>query len=315
MSKFRFIILQIGLILAVLATAELISRSVLHCYYNRKFERQLIQPNKYGSTDGLKSNATGTVWGKPFHTDDMGGRKATKRKQGRKKILVIGDSVTEGVGVEDSETFACIMNEKMDSFDIRNISLIGWSVNDYRNAVDTLLVRDSAKEVQKVYLFYCLNDIYGNSKSKELPQMAGKGLFSVLSNVFQGRWALYTLLKLRLFRNSERYYQYDRRLYEDRIRLDNVLTTMRHISASCKKKNVDFKVFLLPYRSQIPGRSYLPQKILSVAFNLMGNNTVCYDLLFEMPLGTNMKELYLFADEIHFSPRGHKVIADIVVAK
>ena len=299
--------------IAILAVLEIIARIILSNVYNRKFDSSLIEEHKYVTSSGLKANARGMVWGKPFHTDEMGGRRQTKRKADKPKLLVIGDSVTEGVGVYDSTTFANMINDRVDSFDIRNISLIGWSVNDYNTTLHWLVNKDTT--IKAVYVFYCLNDIYGRSGGGRISRLIGYGdWISGLSRVLQDHYATYKLVKLFVLQNSDKYYQYDRALYKDQDLIGAVMADLEHMKEECDNSKVDFKVFILPYRSQLQGKhDNLPQQVLIDQFKKKGINYL--DLLPEMAKAGDPKSLYLFADEIHLSPMGHRAVADAIFHK
>lgn len=305
--KGRNIWIVAGVTLGILVVLEVAARIVLSNIYNRKFDSSLIEPGKYGATDGLKANATGTVWGKPFHTDDMGGRKHQKSKTGKKKVLIIGDSVTEGVGVDDSSTFCNRFNDSKTfaELDVRNISMIGWSTYDYRNVVDHLIGRDSS--VSDIIVCYCLNDIYGKTVAADLPSIAINGFASKINGVLQDKYATYKLLKLFLYQNSDRYFKYDNALYHDTKRLDNAVSDLAHIRDTCAVHYVRFYIMILPYKSQLSDRTQnLPDSIL--ADGLKKKFIHRDDLLISWPSEANYDDLYLFADEIHFSEKGHHQI-------
>jgi hypothetical protein len=293
---------------------EGISRIILSKVYNRKFDSSLIEENKYGSSAGLKANATGMVWGKAFHTDDMGGRRTTKKKEGKPKLLVIGDSVTEGVGVDDSATFVNIFNSGnvFDDKDIRNVSLIGWSCSDYRNVADHLIGKDTS--IKGLCLFYCLNDIYGKTSVKNLPAIGNSGFMSKLNAILQDRYATYKLIKLVAYQNSDRYYQYDQALYRDTNKVKATMVDLIHIKSICDRNGVSFAVFIMPYRSQLYKRyDNLPQRILTT--ELRKNYIQYVDLLTLWPIRSSYNDLYLFGDEIHLSHMGHRAVADAIFHK
>ena len=312
--KARDIVMIAAVTLSILVALEMLSRIVLARVYNRKFDSSLIEEHKYGPTAGLKANASGIVWGKAFHTDDMGGRKHTKNKTGKPKTLVIGDSVIEGVGLEDSSTISNDYNNASgtDQEDVRNISMIGWSTYDYRNVIDHLLGVDTS--VREVYLFYCLNDIYGKSAVRDLPPIANKGMISRVNAFLQDRYATYKLIKLFVYQNSDHYYRYDRAVYEDTARVNAAVGDLVHIREVCEANNARFMVFIVPYRSQLEHRDdNKPQKVLMEA--LTKNGVRGMDLLSQWPKEDSYSDLFLFGDEIHLSARGHKELARAIYEK
>jgi hypothetical protein len=305
------ILIPISVTLALLLVVEWVSHSILTWVYNRKFDSNLIQEQKYSTTSGLKPDTAGMVWGKAFHTDEMGGRIHQKKKSGKQKLLMIGDSVTEGVGVDDSTTFADRYNSGHEQ-DIRNISLIGWSVSDYRNAIEQLLSQDSL--IKDICLFYCLNDIYGKTNGSKLPPMADKGIWSQINALLQDRCATYKLIKLWVYENSDHYYRYDAALYHDTTKVNAMMADMVYIRNICQRSNVGLKVFILPYRSQLKDRSNnFPQRVLTGLFTK--NNIRFEDLLKTWPQCPAYNEFYLFADEIHLSEKGHGLLSQKISLK
>jgi lysophospholipase L1-like esterase len=309
--------------LGILLVLEVVSRVVLSRIYDRTFDQALIHAHKYKDSDGLKANAQGTVWGKPFHTDEIGGRLNPRRSSGHPKLLIMGDSVTEGVGVDDLNTFATLLSFAFpDSYrdpqtgvslllETENISLIGWSVTDYHTVLKEVLLNGKDSTIKKVYLFYCLNDIYGKTATSELPVMANKGVLSTINALLQDRYATYKLLKLLVYQHSDRYYQYDKALYKDEKRVTAAIDELVQIDRLCRDQNLEFSVFLLPYRSQVERpKDNLPQQ--TMAYHLGMNRIKWHDLLPLMAKEGNAGDMYLFADEIHLSEKGHQTVAKAV---
>jgi lysophospholipase L1-like esterase len=306
--KRKYLLINALVVLIILILIEGISCGILQVIYNREFDSSLLVDNKYFTSAGLKENASGIVWGKPFHTDQFGGRKNAKANSGKKKRLFIGDSVTEGVGVEDSATFSSLHSKELTDFNLLNISLIGYSSYDYLNVLRCFLAKDSA--IESIMLFYCLNDVYGEAKTKDLPIMAKQSYIGKANSFLQDRIATYKLLKLLFYQNSSSYFKYDSQFYTS----DNphYIESMRHLKqcdSICKSQNILFRVVLLPYRSQLKNlnENGLPQQLLE-AFCKKQSIEVS-DASSFLAKKDDIKALYLFADEIHFSEKGHRAIA------
>lgn len=305
--KAKTLFINLIVIVILLGIIELACRAVLCRIYNRSFDSSLIEEHKYDSSDGLKAKANGIVWGQAFNTDELGGRKM-HGNVGKKKRLYIGDSVTEGVGVDDTSTFAYRISAIDTSNDVRNISLIGYSSADYVNVLKHYLATDSS--IASVAVFYCLNDIYGKASSKDLPAMAKQNLLGKINGLLQNDYATYKLLKLFVYQNSNSYYRYDSQFYtEDNAIFQQAMADLKTCDSICKEKGLQFKVCILPYRSQLAdGASKIPQQ--KVAAFAKQNNITCVDISPSLASYGKPKELYLFADEIHFSAKGHQKIAE-----
>jgi lysophospholipase L1-like esterase len=292
---------------------ELVSRYVLSNVYNRTFDSSLIIANKFGASDGLKENSKGSVWGKEFHTDEIGGRlthEANRKKHpDKKKWLYIGDSVTEGVGVDDQSTFSSAIAGHSESNDVRNISLIGYSSNDYVLVVSHFLLQDSS--IERVTLFFCLNDVYGKSKTSELPVMAKQGLLSNMNQLLATYSSSYKLLKLIVLQNSSKYFEYDLQFYEqNNSHFTESMNDLHYCDSICKTRNVQFEVVVLPYKSQLTGKhktNRVPQELLNTFCKK--KNIRCLDTSECLSKVDTPSELYLWADEIHLSEKGHSAVA------
>ncbi len=306
MKKFFSLFFSVVLILSLL---EILSRFTLKIIYNRDFDSGLIVEKKYFSSDGLKENAAGKVWGKNFCTDESGCRKNSKSSsQGKKKWLFIGDSVTEGVGVDDSCSFSSIASGKIDSLNILNYSLIGYSISDYFNLLKFVLENDSSVKLATV--FFCLNDIYGSAKTGDLPVMAKQNIIGKLNEFLRDRYATYKLLKIIMFQNANRYFQYDSNFYEkENPFFTESMNYLNKCFLLCEEKNIEMNLVMLPYRSQLSENSEAKPQLLVKEF-CERNKIPFYNALDFLRMQKEHKKLYLFADEIHFSEEGHRAIAE-----
>ncbi len=308
-GRTKLVLINLLVLLALLAAVEAGSRLVLDKIYNRSFDQSLIIDSLYGTTPGMRKNAEAKIWGKTLTTDADGWRHVKKRGTRKNKWLFIGDSVTEGVGVDDSSTFASLCSERFAELNIHNCSLIGYATGDYVHVLESELQKDSAA-VELVTIFYCLNDVYGNPKAKnELPAIARPGLLGTLNGLLQNRYATYKLIKLWFYKNSDRYFTYDLKFYKkDNALFNAAMQNLQTCDSVCKAKGIYFNVVVLPYQSQLSSNNYLPQRLIKEYCDAQGiDNSDASELLRKQ---ADYSSLYLFADEIHFSPKGHKVVAD-----
>ncbi len=307
MKKIAINIISIVVLLSVI---EIISNRILRKIYNRNFDSSLVVNNKYYTSSGLKENTIGKVWGKEFYTDNFGCRKnKTAFDSKKKKWLFIGDSVTEGVGVEDSSTFSSLCSEVFTEHNVCNYSLIGYSTADYVNVLKSVLEKDSTTEL--VTLFYCLNDVYGSTKAKDLPIIAKQNFIGKLNGMLQNSCSTYKLIKLFFYRHSNRYFCYDLQFYEkDKVHFVQAMNDLRFCDSLCKMRNIYFNVVMLPYQSQLHDKNFVPQQL---AREYCTKDSIEFSDASEyLSKQTNVNSFYLFADEIHFSEKGHKAIADFL---
>ncbi len=289
--------------------SEATARVVLSRIHDRKYDKSLIVPKLYAPTDGLRANATGEVWGKPFHTDEIGGRRHIHIRSGVPRVLILGDEVTQGVGVDDRETFANLINEKS-KMDVRNISLIGLCTPDYLRLLEDFSYDDD-NTYAGVKLFYSLDDIYCKVRPGEMPPLSGETHLNRLSEILQRHCALYDLIYLWAHRTKTEKYLYDRSIYIDDLKVKGVVTDIARMDSFCRLRSIDFEVYILPYRSQlcIPYDD-MPQKKLS--YMLRDKSIKYHDLLTDMKAERRPGDLYLYADEVHLSAEGHRRVAESI---
>jgi lysophospholipase L1-like esterase len=315
MKKFLYVTL---IVVALLIVLEISARLILSRIYNRSFDSSLIVDNKYLTSTGLKENATGYVWGKQFHTDQFACRKSpVAYSSKKKKWLFIGDSVTEGVGVDDSSTFAALVAKRVDSVNIMNYSLIGYSDADYLNVLKTLLSNPDSS-FSKVTIFFCLNDVYGSAKTGQLPVMAKRGLIGTLNAWMQDNYATYKLVKLCAYAFSDSYFKYDVKFYtKGNPYFNESMQRLRECDSICNLSGVTMNVMMLPYRSQLNGRdnNETPQMMVK---DFCAERKITFDAITSTSAGISAPVsgdvLYLFADEIHFSEAGHKMVANYILS-
>jgi lysophospholipase L1-like esterase len=305
------LLIQFLTIAAALLFLEASSHLILSKIYNREFDNSIIEPEKYFTTAGLLPNKESIVWGKNFHTNEYGCRvnkvENNKAKQSR---LFIGDSVTEGVGVDDTSTFASVSATELNDCRLLNYSLIGYSTADYVNVLNSVLPLDSS--INSVTLFYCLNDVYSNTPIKDLPVMKQQNFLGKLNGILQNRCSTYKLIKLFFYQNSNRYFSYDEQFYTTNNRyFVRAMSDLRTCDSLCKRGNVPFNVVVLPYQSQLCDKNFRPQQLMK---NFCANNSISfYDAAESFTNQINPNSFYLFADEIHFSEQGHRAIADYLL--
>ena len=311
-GKSKFLIINLITIVVILALAEIISRIILNKTYNRDFDSALIVEHKYFNSPGLKENAYGIVWGKTFNTDQFGGRKNKSNQKQRRTRLYIGDSVTEGVGVDDSSTFCYKVSEKNEAFNCLNISMIGYSSADYLNVLRQRIAIDSS--ISNVVLCFCLNDVYGSSKTKDLPVMRKQNMAGRLNSILQEHYATYKLLKLLVYQNANRYFQYDLQFYkEEDPHFVESMNDLHQCDSMCRANNISFQVVIFPYRSQLVGKNFNNRVPQNAVQDFCGAHHIHFaDVTNHLAGYKDPAALYLFADEIHFSAEGHLAIAEFM---
>lgn len=315
MNFIKLSLINLVLSIIILIALELGLR-IFHDGINlQSTDNQLIELNKYGSSFGLIENARGESFGIEIESDKYGFRKSSvPAKSDSNSILIFGDSVTMGIGVESDSTFVGRLAENLYDQDIGilNFSLIGYNIFDY---VNTLEYSNNEYDFDKILLFYCLNDSGYESNISEVKDI---GFMKSILKFLKSNSYLYIWIKNTFTDRQKAYFDFELENYSDAKRMKKLKESFKKIKE--KSKNKDLYIIILPYEYQL--RSDVPdltiQKKLKGIFQDL-------DIKFFDPFvyfrnsGFDSKELYLYGDGLHFSEKGHrlmyKYISDNILMK
>lgn len=131
----------------------------------QRTSRDLLIENGYGTSIGNAKNFEAISFGAKVYTDEFGFRVprngGTSLSDCESAILILGDSVGFGVGLEEDETAAGLLQKEIPSTKIYNSSVIGYHTQDYKNVVNAF--QPLHEEIKAVYLLFCLNDLSPHS--------------------------------------------------------------------------------------------------------------------------------------------------------
>lgn len=305
--------------------------------------KNLFEPRSYGDSYGNAKNISATSFEADIFTDNYGFRVAkdyltlepTKYK---KTVLIMGDSVGFGTGVEFTETFAGLLSADKPSLLVHNSSVIGYNVNDYKNFSQEFLssFNDS---INHVFLIYCLNDLIPvsaanideavstnkdtttstslNSDKKDLITKLKKINFIKNANDFlRSHSKLYLLIKGIVTDPQIRYWKSDLAIYNDLniSKSYEALEPLNYVNDFFKKKSIPLTVIIMPYEYQVRVDNLdtnLPQNILR---NYFESQKINYIDALPSFRNANIKssELFLRYDPMHLSKEGHELLHAII---
>ena len=278
----------------------------------------LSKPNNYFKVFGIKSK-----------TDKNGFRIPIKNysyKYVKKTTLVLGDSVTFGVGVEEKNTFIGILRNNSRANNLYNAAIFGHNIESYLY----ILKKNHEKfkdEINQVLIFLCLNDvvpyqgtIFENKKDlnkNKFQKNIIENKFALKLNIFlRERSVLFVLLKGIFTNPIKRHYDYMRALYDNEKNLVKLEKDVNEITNFLIKNNLNYKYVLLPYAHQIKNNCQKellkPQEMIKKIFD--NQNIDIKDFTNEFCKNDNKKDLFLKYDPVHLSRYGHKYISDLVIA-
>jgi lysophospholipase L1-like esterase len=282
--------------------------------------KALLLDSLFNSSSGIKSNSKGFSNDVIKTTNAYGCwkyRRAISNKS--KKILFLGDSVTMGIGVENDSTFAGKINDELSNVDILNPSLIGYSSKDYLNVFEYFLQKFKGKiSFNSVVIFWTLNDIYSNYPDKNSPEIVSTNLLHELVYFLRQHSKAYIFLKNLISDRSKAYYDYDKNFYTKGNDLfKGSIKNLEIICSKCDSLGISFNLFLLPYEYQIRNfykkNIFYPQELLINTLEESNLKVKTFDCKEAFRSDYNNSSIYyLWGDGIHFSEKGHSIIAEFV---
>lgn len=303
--------------------AELVCRSLGNASFLGD-SRYLSIPNAYGPSKGNAPLTNAVSLGVRVFTDRYGFRVPPRFRDPKPvdapALLVLGDSVAFGSGVEEEKTFAGLLRGSLPSIRIYNSAVIGYGTNDYRNVVARFL--PDHDEVRTICLVLCLNDVKQRTSPTgrvadlppPTPGRAPRTAAAQLDSFLRNNSELYVILKSELTDPQQRYWHLAASAYADDD-LDSKLEPIAEIAEISELTGTRFFVVIAPYEFQLrdDDGNATPQKALVEYFEEHGVDYVDALPAFRR-VGLPSYELFLPGNPMHFSEAGHEVIHAIIVA-
>lgn len=317
MKKYSLIVLyNIIVVIFLLLLLEIAVRIFVPRINFSGTNSHLIIDSLYNDSPGIRADTKGFSGGVIKRSDSYNSWKYLKSvDKETHKLLFLGDSVTMGIGVENDSTYAGILNNGIDSINIINPSLIGYSSKDYLNVFNHFVIKNNFNlNFSSVIMFWTLNDIYSNYPDNISPDFSSNGLVNGIVNFLRKNSKAYHFLKNLFSDRSRVYYDYDKQFYTDSNPL--LLRSIKNIDrifSVCDSLEINFQLILLPYEFQIRNFNksgiFNPQEILKA--KLKKANMIIIDLkeVFRND-SEQSSDYYLYGDGIHFNNKGNALIAD-----
>ena len=123
----------------------------------------------------LPKTKKGIVYGIESYTDSLGFRVPAEdigreyRNSEKETILIVGDSVAFGNGVQEKQTMAGLLRTSFPNIQIHNAAVPGFDLKDYADVTHNLV--STLPNIKAIFLIYCLNDVYLDSASELQKQL------------------------------------------------------------------------------------------------------------------------------------------------
>lgn len=332
----KIIFFNIGILALMLGLLEIGARIFSNAIFLGDSKHLFDRKNKNYITNCKSCEATS--FGTKIYTNSNGFRvsksnvvaNASNNKE--KKIVIIGDSLGFGPGVEFKYTFQGLLSRYHSGYQFINRSVTGHSLDQHLETAKR--ITKNPERIEKVYLIYCLNDISDTSstlikksskpintnfdnkrKSQWVYLLKKQPFISKINRILRKRSILYLEIKGKFSNPQERYFFQDLKNYSENIKESNI-DKLNEISEILKSNGIKLTVIISPYEYQLRKVSrninlLLPQKILSNYMEKRKINFINAYQDFNSYQG-NSKDLFLPYDPMHFSAEGHKIIFDIM---
>jgi lysophospholipase L1-like esterase len=321
LQKALLVVLSVILILLAVCAGELYCRWFTRINF-LGISRGMFISRAFGDSYGNRPDYRGMAFGADVQTDANGFRidPTFRGPTGGDAVLILGDSVSFGVGVDAAKTVPGLLQRAMPQVRFYNSSVIGYGLHDYANVVETFVPRKP--EIKYVLLFYCLNDIYDTNAEQIVEEVNGTGstpnpfsspqAFASSTNAFlRSRSKLYSYLKTTLTDPSMRYFKQDLAEYQKRLsHIGDSLRPLRGVAKALAARGVTFEVFIMPYEAQVRTNeqsAFLPQTLVDDFLRKDGISYYDAAPAF-VQSGLPSEQLYLYGDPMHLSEEGHRFI-------
>ncbi len=297
-------------------------------------ELQGFNKESFFIKDGItyhKPNISMVVMGKMIKTDPNGFRvPLTNYKfiDNQKSIIILGDSVSFGVSVEERDTFIGRLRDQLKT-NFLNTSVAGHRLQDY-----TFLIKKYNKDfpqAKEILIFLCLNDIVlqeGVLQREKLSteihdnenfllKLFRNKFFIQLNFFLRDKSTTFNLIKATSTNNVKRHYNYMSPYYLNKNYLNEYKKNLEKILDYADKKQLDVKFILLPYKYQIKKNCQFdimsPQYQISLLFRKL--NHQLFDFSQDFCNKNDNKKLFLNFDPMHLSSAGHKFVSKLLIEK
>jgi len=274
-------------------------------------------------------NIEAKAFGKKVFTDNNGFRipgDTYSYKENSQSILIIGDSTTFGVGVNEELSFIGLSRDYKKSINFYNASVIGHSINDYKKTIGKF----KGLEFEKIFLFININDIHfasgviqDNNEIKYekdnyltfIERIKKQRALGELNVFLRSKSALYMYLKSILSNPQQRYFELIYPYYLSDQITSKYKEYLIQIKDIVVKQEKEIFFFILPYEYQTRKKNciskfLLPQKKINKYLNELNLNY--YDFTQDFCNFNKPNKLYLPYDPTHLSKKGHEFVYSLL---
>jgi len=228
--------------------------------------------------------------------------RAVETREGLKRIVILGDSVTYGHGIDASEAFPQVLERQLRArgrdVEVFNMALPGWSTRQERIAYERI---GRKYKPDAVVLAVCLNDLAELQINLTKPPGFLLSAFKYSATVRMAFGAS----RREIGAVEELFSSGDSPRVENAFRL--FFDEVRALREEVRKDGATFQVVALPFRFQVQPKAPVPSVQKRIAAFASAEQIPFIDLLPEIAESPSPTDLFLDYD--HFSVSGHERVA------
>ncbi len=305
---------------------------------------------------GLAANFSGVdYWGDQqysLQTNSLGFKgtfeKEIKKKKEKRRILFLGDSFTEGIGIAYEDSFVGILEKKYPEFEILNAGVAGYSPKLYFLKMKYVL-EEVQLELDELIVFVDLSDVLDEFRYRDfLPTNQEKRSTTIrkIKQLLESNSLVYN--RLRYFKNNYRsnkekekhrakpvaeklakdfihtdplegiqYWTVDEKMFSNwgEEGLEMAMSNMDSLYLLCQMQNIKMTVAIYPWpvqikRNEIDSKQVLAWKNFTQARNI---RLINYFPDFILEANAVDQQQFFIEGDIHWNKMGHQKIAEKIV--
>ena len=273
-------------------------------------------------------NILKTVMGKKIKTDNNGFRIPLENfdyNNNLETILILGDSVSFGVGVDEKDTFVGLLRSKI-KYNLYNSSVAGHRWENYSFLLEKY--HKQFPKIDKVFIFLCLNDIISDdgvvrkdrlkiqSENKNfINNIKTKSLFIKVNFYLREKSTVFNLAKAVGTQNIKRNFDFINPYYKNELILKHFEKNIKKIIDYSNLNKINTSFVLLPYKYQIKKNCDIelmfPQSQINKIFSKFNYKLI--DFSKEFCDKNNNNKLFLNFDPMHLSINGHMFVSQLLI--
>lgn len=251
-----------------------------------------------------KPNSSAVLMGVPINinSDGLRDREHTLDKQGKYRIIFLGDSLTLGWGVEESKTFKHLLESRLN--ETRPTDILNFGIGNYNTEQELHLFREKGLKYHpdKIVVFAFINDAEKTPTTSPLWWLG-------YSDAITFFWSRVSAVA-NAYKKDGDYIHYYKSLYtENNPGWEREKKAFTDLKALCDANRITLEVVLLPeLHSVFPYPFTKEHAMLSSYLDSLGIANL--DITPEFRNVPNARALWVAPDDAHPNAQAHRMIAD-----